>query len=365
MDSRKGLTLEEISGLVHNLEAEQEWRRRQSRRHLKTGLLLFLGLMLMMTFVCRMIYTEQLPQVDWGYANRGSLNYSLSLDGVVGTESPKVVYGQKDLRIARLCVSAGDPVRKGTLLYEVDVEDLQQQLDELKAEHGTWWKRAQNWYEDARTETAWYESEVREAQIAFWQELIDGGGKVFAEESGMILEVLAQAGDRMDGTPVFRYSNESCELKFEAVVSADQKSLVHIGDSVSVKFAGSKKECEGAIDWLEEENGSYRAMVHLPKGEGQGEIEAAMTLKYTSQVYDYVIPIGALHKEEDRYCIYVLKEKEGILGTELSAKKLDVRLLEQSPDQAAVAEELLEDGMKIITDSSQELKDGVTVREAE
>lgn len=361
----KDLKPEELSELVKNLEAEQEWRRRQSKRHLRQLFFLFLAVMLILTFVCRINYTDQLPQIDWSYLNGGVLKYTITLDGTLGSNSPSVVYGLDELRISRIDVYEGEQVEAGDLLYEVDTEDLQAKLDELAAEHGTWWKRAQNWYEDARTETAWYEAEVREARIAAWQELLEDGGKVRAWEGGTILGVLSEVGDRMDGTPVIQYVNAESTLMFQALVDAEQKSLVHIGDSVTIKFSGSKKEVSGKIDWLEEENGSYRATVWLQPGEGQGELEGTLSLEYTSQAYDYIIPIEALHKETERCSVYVLKEKEGILGTELVAGQVEVRLLEESPDYAAIAEEVLESGMKIITDSSREISDGAVVREQE
>lgn len=357
------LTLEEIASLVKNMEAEQEWRGRQRKRHMRQGFLGFLVFMLLLTFVCRINYTNQLPQVEWSYMNSGTLSETISLDGVISTNSPGVVYGLEKLRISTMDAFAGEQVKRGDLLYKVDTEDLQSLLDELTAEHGTWWKRAQNWYEDARTETAWHEADVREALIARWQELLDNGGRVRAEESGMILEVLAEVGDRMDGTPVMQYVNENSPLMFQAVVDEKQKSRIHIGDNVTIKFSGSKKETQGKIDWLEEENGGSRVTVWLNSGEGQGEMEGSLKLDYVSQAYDYIIPIEALHKDTERCCIYVLKEKEGILGTELSAEKLDVRLLEESSTQAAIAEELLESGMKIITDSDRELNNGAAVRE--
>ena len=82
----------------------------------------------------------------------------------------------------------------------------------------------------------------------------------------------------------------------------------------------------------------------------------------TSEIYDYVVPLKALHNEGGN-CVYVLEEKNGILGTELSVRSLTVRLLEQNEDYAAIADELLTGDIKIVTESDKELSNGIAVKE--
>lgn len=359
------MNLEEIAALVSNLEAEQEWRSRQRKRHLRLGFLFFLVLMLILNLCSRIYYADQLPQVEWSYISSGMLKEEVLLEGQVVTSNPSPIYGMDKLRIRTLDVVEGQEIVPGDLLYEVDTEDLQVLLDGLVAEHNTWWEQAQNWYEGARTPVSWQEAAVREKQIEEWRNLLESSGKVTAEVQGRIQEILVQAGDRMDGTPIIRYGKDDSDRMLQAVVTEEQKERVHMGDAVTVTFAGSKEEITGKIDWLEEEGGEFLASVWLPSKAGQGEFEGTAKIQYESQMYDFVIPVSALYKEEDFYCIYVLKEKEGILGTQLSAEKLNVRLLEKTSDQAAIAEELLESGMKIITKSSKDLSPGAIIREKE
>ena len=87
-----------------------------------------------------------------------------------------------------------------------------------------------------------------------------------------------------------------------------------------------------------------------------------MEVTSTSEIYDYVVPLKALHNEGGN-CVYVLEEKNGILGTELSVRSLTVRLLDQNEDYAAIADELLTGDIKIVTESDKELSNGVAVKE--
>ena len=76
------------------------------------------------------------------------------------------------------------------------------------------------------------------------------------------------------------------------------------------------------------------------------------------------MPVRALHNDGSN-AVYILEEKEGILGTELSVRSLTVRLLEQNEEYAAVADELMSDDMKIVTDCDKELRNGDVVKEWE
>lgn len=87
-----------------------------------------------------------------------------------------------------------------------------------------------------------------------------------------------------------------------------------------------------------------------------------MEVTSTSEIYDYVVPLKALHDEGGK-CVYVLEEKKGILGTEISVRSLTVRLLDQNEDFAAIADELLSGDMKIVTESDKELENGTAVKE--
>lgn len=90
--------------------------------------------------------------------------------------------------------------------------------------------------------------------------------------------------------------------------------------------------------------------------------EGVMELDSTSEIYDFVIPIKALHNDGGN-TIYVLEEKEGILGTELSVRSMTVRLLDRNEEYAAIADELLSGDLKVVTDCDRELKNGRAVKE--
>ena len=205
--------------------------------------------------------------------------------------------------------------------------------------------------------------QARENKIAVWKELMENEGKVTAKQEGTVLEVMLQSGMRMSSDAVMRYAGAESTLLFRTIISQEQKSRVHTGDSVNLTFPGSSVEVSETIDSIVQENGSYTVTIWLDAGVATGCTEGTMKVVSTSQVYDYVIPKQALHNDTNTNFIYVLEEKNGILGTELSVRKVIVQLLEQNESKVAVADDLLEGDMKIVTESNKELSNGAAVKE--
>lgn len=430
-----------------------------------------MAVMLIMTYVSRMIYVSRMPRVRWSNPTAASIRSTLKTEGTVEVVNSQAVIGLEGLLVKKVCVAAGDRIETGTVLYEVDTEDMLAQLAELEAQEQAWQKQEQAARRDAATNTtraqedydttvieldrkiaeetkkleelmedldthmfripeedasdeiwiAWADerlrfdreiaekkreiediqlekekilrqadrsiedarraqsaaesgldlgaagvSQVRERQerIALLTELSKNEGRVAAECAGDVLEVMMQSGMRMGQEAVLRYADDNGSRIFRTVISQEQKAMVHTGDTVHLAFPGSAEEVGETIDSIVQENGSYTVTVRLEPGVARGRTEGVMELVSTSEIYDFVVPVKALHNDGGN-AIYVLEEKEGILGTELSVRSMTVRLLNKNEDYAAVADELLSRDMKVVTECDKELENGIAVKEWE
>ena len=428
-----------------------------------------MAVMLLMTFVSRIVYVSRLPRVRWQNPTAASIRNKLLVDGTVEVVNSEAVTGVEGLLVKRVCVAAGEQIEAGTVLYEVDTEDLQVQLGRLEAEEQVWQNqinalkkdaateiaRAQEDYdttvaeldrkiaeetkllEDAREdldthmfrlpkedapdevwiawadertridreieqrkaaiEEAGFEKEkvlkeagrniedakdaqsevegaysssysaigqiqARQNKIEAWKQLLEDEGQIKAEQEGTILEVMLKSGVRMSADAVMRYADAESSRIFRTIISQDQKSMVHTGDTVRLSFAGSSEEVGETIDSIVQENGSYTVTIWLEPGVAKGRTEGTMEVTSTSEIYDYVVPRQAIHNDGS-ICVYVLEEKNGILGTELSIRSMTVRLIDENEDNAAIADELLTDDLKIVTESDKELSNGAAVME--
>ncbi len=449
---------------------DREMENRNGKKKWVVRLGVFMLAMLIMTFVSRIIYVDNMPRVHWSYPKAASIRKEFSAEGTVEAADARSIAGLEGLLVDRVEVAVGQQIEEGTLLYEVDVEDLEEQLGILKEEERIWQeqvraeksraaaetKRAREDYDDTLAELdrniaeqnalledlkedlelhlfripeedaadevwiAWadertrldreieakerdieeaaYQKEEtlkqagrdiedaqsgqqaaeglysagysavgqiqeRQRKIEVWEALAEADGRVYAAQAGTVIEVMLRSGMRMEEDAVIRYADAQSSLVYRTVVTQEQKALVHTGDSVRIRFPGSSQETTETVDSIVQEGGDYVVTVRLEPGAAQGQTEGVMSVSVTSQAYDFVIPRKALHSEGGICYIYVLEEKTGILGTELTARRQTVGLEEQNEDMAAISDSTLQSDMMIVTDSDKELENGIAVME--
>lgn len=86
-----------------------------------------------------------------------------------------------------------------------------------------------------------------------------------------------------------------------------------------------------------------------------------MTVQRDSKQYETCIPVQALYESTQGTYIYILKEKESVLGTELTTVKMDVTILDKNETYAAVDETALL-GQQIVVSSDRNIDEGSRVR---
>lgn len=98
----------------------------------------FLGFMLSCTLVSRGIYASRMPQIKTGKPVMQRLKHKLELPGVLEKKSSEImssrcpVYGQPGMRIEEIDVKASDKVKKGDVLFRVNLEDVRKSLRKLE-----------------------------------------------------------------------------------------------------------------------------------------------------------------------------------------------------------------------------------------
>mgnify|MGYP007109822109 FL=1 len=80
-------------------------------------------------------------------------------------------------------------------------------------------------------------------------------------------------------------------------------------------------------------------------------------------MYNLCIPVDALHIDENqRNYVYVLGERSGFLGKELTAEKMMVDVLDKNDRYAALAEGVIDQNSRIISAADREIAEGDPVR---
>lgn len=109
---------------------------KKKREWVKTAAIIFLSVMLLLTFFSNTIMNYSLPEVATQYVMSGSITAKIRGTGVVESGDPYNVEITESRKVASVAVKAGDEVQKGdVLLYleEKDSEELKAAQKELEA----------------------------------------------------------------------------------------------------------------------------------------------------------------------------------------------------------------------------------------
>ena len=81
--------------------------------------------------------------------------------------------------------------------------------------------------------------------------------------------------------------------------------------------------------------------------------------------YAVTLPVETLHEERGGYYVLVLEEEQGVLGTELVVRRVDVEVLDKNGTAAALEEGVLSGEQEVVSSSNRMLQEGDRVRKKE
>ena len=208
--------------------------------------------------------------------------------------------------------------------------------------------------------------DLEEKQLAVdeLQKVMDVNGKITAPSDGLITKVNVTTGETTTEDTAIRISDQSAGYKFTATLDKASAKYLSKDDKVTLDL-GNGTTVEGltvqSIDVSVEDKNSYELTVSIPaKVKKLGSI-ATLKVEKASKKYDTCVPLGALHSDGDKYYVYVINEKDTILGTETAVDKVQVDILDKNNEQAAI-EGSFSWGQQFVLTSSKTLRNGDRVR---
>ena len=208
--------------------------------------------------------------------------------------------------------------------------------------------------------------DLEEKQLAVdeLQKVMDVNGKITAPSDGLSTKVNVTTGETTTEDTAIRISDQSAGYKFTATLDKAIAKYLSKDDKVTLDL-GNGTTVEGltvqSIDVSAEDKNSYELTVSIPaKVKKLGSI-ATLKVEKASKKYDTCVPLGALHSDGDKYYVYVINEKDTILGTETAVDKVQVDILDKNNEQAAI-EGSFSWGQQFVLTSSKTLRNGDRVR---
>ena len=221
--------------------------------------------------------------------------------------------------------------------------------------------------QDATLEVSRLELAGLQEELARFQEIKDAEGRICAKRGGLITDIYINTGGRTSDSAVMLLADDDVPCRFKAVLTQEQKKYVGLNDTISLKLDGSGKEQELTVNYVAESSsasGSYEVYVDLPEGVGVPGLSGTMRHSEQGERHSCCVTPETVHTEGIRKYVYVVKERQGILGKEYYAEQINVRVLDENDSFVAV-EGALDSESLIISSSTKEVKNGDVVRPEE
>lgn len=427
---------------------------------MKKAFIIFLSIMLVCTFVSVQADNMCVAAVETSFPHSGTIITECDVQGSVDSKNEIALNTVPEVRIDSVMVEQGEKIEKGQLLYQLNMEsieeelgaftheaqalenqiseieqqneasseaatlalqraeedladttenmdakvnealsevelaqaaydnrsscdDLEQQnllstLNEKQAlyqsaleEYSTAVKEAARAVEDAElslemnlaTETDSLEQQLLEKQekIASLQELVDVNGEILAEEDGVVTEVLVKAGDLTSETADIRMNRMTGEMLLD--VSVNDEIVPYLSEGMEARAECSTESIDGVVirEIYQEDSKEWKVRLAIPEGSAQIGDEISVHLSGESEMFNSCIPREALHiNSQGKYFVYILAEKESMIGKELYAKEVAIEVLDWNLSSVAV------DGIgskdEVVVSTTKMIEDGSRIR---
>lgn len=212
---------------------------------------------------------------------------------------------------------------------------------------------------------ALYQTELAAAreEMAAYQEIVDQAGEILAPSAGVVTDIRVEVGGRVPDMAALLLADEEVPCQFRVTLTKEDVSYVNLNDDVKLELDGSRP-MDAVISYLaENENmpGSFTALVNLPEGKGVPGQSGVLTRTDAGEKQYTCIPVGALYTSEGRSYVYVVSERDGILGPEYYVEEITVSVNDKNDTWASVQGALTEES-RIVENATAEIKRGDVVR---
>lgn len=253
---------------------------------------------------------------------------------------------------------------------EEALKDAEKALEEVRRQAQEEKRQAKRNLEDAsagnpdsrQAEIGRIQMTEKQQQLAMLEAAEKSGGKIIAQMDGTVTKVQLEAGQRTGGTAAFLMSDTSGGMSFTTEISKEDAVYVTAGDTVTLRTVDKEYEELSVVSVETDEDEAVKVTVFVPKDTLSLGEYADMELTKTSKEYGIILPLAAIHTENERNFVYVMVLEETVLGEQYVAQRMDVTIAEKNDMCAALTNSGLTTESQVIVSSDQMISEGEKVR---
>lgn len=314
----------------------------------------FVIIAIVLTFFSKTIYNAKIPEVKVVGFTTGNLTKVFQTNAVVSPSETIGIYPKGTMRVTSVEVEPGDTVAVGDVIAHLDVTALETELTKAEIELQKQELELKDVWGDRR-KIAQAEIDLQKSTIESLEALIAESRDIVSPVDGRIVEVSIEMDmtvSQMDC--IFRIAESGAGYTATALMDPNTAALFSIGDDVIVTGRGGWVNTQGKIDQFTlSPDGNVNVRVLIERDMKYGDV-VLLDFRRTTDKYPFVLPKSTLTEDN---CIYILKEKEGVLGTEYSIKKVAVTVEDSDSESIAVSGDFIFDD-KVVISSDKELRNG-------
>lgn len=228
------------------------------------------------------------------------------------------------------------------------------------------WKNAERGLEDAELSLKWdadRQAEIMGLTLAMQEEgvkellhLADDDGAIRSPIDGVVSRMSVAPGSMAPTDAAAMVSRSDGGFRFVAEFGEDDMEYIEYGGTATVSFPTGRpvKVTIGGVR-------GQTVTALLPEGEGEPGARGVLQVSHRGDSQSTCVPMSALRSDGNQKYVMVLHEAETVLGTQLTAERVEVTLLDNNETRAAVSGSL-QNSDRIIVSSSKPVRAGDAVR---
>ena len=279
----------------------------------------FIGIILLLTFLSKSLYNYQLPVVSVSLPKQGNMSFTVEGSAEVAYSYVDSIYADVDGRVRDILVQSGDEVQKGQCIMLFEMA-------------GT--------------------GDITE---------------IVAKDAGIITFIGVKEGmyvSSMQNTIIYEIAEKSEEWTVAIFITDEQLEYVEVNGTATVEVEDVKErfigEIQSVVSYASQNKAGYLVQIVICSEDMDiAGRQAKVTICKESADYEALIPIAALRKDATGYYVLVLHEEDSVLGEGYVAHRMSVDLLDSDETYCAVRG--LPTDEIVIVSATSEIADGSKV----
>lgn len=338
-------------------------RKKKNMSPVAKTVLIFFIVVFFGTVASRFTSSVLTPVVETEYVSSGTVDHDILVDAMISGDREVPVYVSPGIMVEEVYVSEGETVEKGDKLLRINNDALQKVYLDKKIERKRM-KMSGGYASEDERQADELRIAAADEELTALETLVKQEGTVYASFGGMVSEVRQKTGSISTEEAALILTQEADTYTLKLSITEEEKEHIAVGDKATVQTGEASISAE-ILDVYEETANPqhYIAEVQVPGDTFHIGDSVLVDILHSSEKYDFIVPLSALHSNETGDYVLVAREKETFLGTELVAAKVQIKVGDADTEYAGVASDALSADDKVIISADKQIEAGDTVRE--